>query len=222
MAAAAAAASGWRRGSQLSSKSQNGARHSPGTMPVRRIARANEADVLRSRRKRELDIAEKLMAIYDTDLSGLLDLEELRSLLADYTQTIFETAQRPTMDDMEFLMLVCGRDDSAEIGKDEVMKAVHTWDDIVQQGPKVKSLIAKYDKDFDGQIGASELQALVTEVNEGIPVADEELRWFMDIGDTSGDGQLDPEELTRAVAAWMGNVAVPEDKNPASSFCVVS
>eukprot|EP00927_Polykrikos_kofoidii_P072623 TRINITY_DN68725_c0_g1_i1.p1 TRINITY_DN68725_c0_g1~~TRINITY_DN68725_c0_g1_i1.p1 ORF type:complete len:215 (+),score=45.08 TRINITY_DN68725_c0_g1_i1:78-722(+) len=211
---AAAAITGWRMGSERARVRPSGA------MPIRRIAKHQEAEMMRQRKAKERAISSKLMDMYDADHSGLLDVMELERLLADYATNVFKVSRTPTDEDMDFLQLICGEKNSSTIGLEEVMKALHTWDDIIQQGPKVERLIRKFDKDEDCQIGESELKNVLRQLNDGTPVSDDELRWFMKIGDASGDGRLDPAELTRAVAAWMGNVFVPESESR-SQCCTV-
>lgn len=214
-AGSVAAIVGYRRGQEIA----NGRRPMPklSALPARRVVSGGAAAELRAKRSQEESIADRLMALYDADSSGQLEPKELASLLADYADNVLKQKVWPTQDDLDFVIFLCGDGDSGNLQRSEVMKAAHTWHDIVEQEARVKTLLMKYDKDGSLDINKEELRLFLKELNEGEDVSAATLGWIMAVGDKSGDGSLDVAELTRAVAAWYGHVEAEE--KPKSSMC---
>jgi len=220
MACAAAAATGARRGREIAQGKGGRSRSSYTSVPARKVVQGQEALELRLRKEKEKKLVESMMAMYDEDESGFLDLSELALLLRDYADSIFGRSVEPSEADLEFLMFLCGDGKNNRVGQASVMKAVHTWHDMVGQGAKIAGLVAKHDSDGSCLIEDDELSKVLRELNDGIAVPDETRAWIMSIGDVTGDGGLDVQELTRAIAAWYGMV---EEGSPAngSKSCMI-
>lgn len=211
---AAAAIVGFKRGQERA--------HGPriSALPPRKVLAGAAADELRARRAREQSIADRLMTMYDADSSGELEPKELASLLTDYADNVLKKRVWPTQDDLDFIIFLCGDGVTDKIQRAEVMKAAHTWHDIVEQEARVKTLLHKYDKDGSCDIDQEELRAFLRELNDGEPVPAATIGWIMAVGDKTGDGSLDFAELTRAVAAWYGHVDARSEK-PKSAVCAL-
>lgn len=211
---AAAAIVGYKRGQERAHVGRLSA------LPARRVLAGEAAAELRARREREKSIADRLMAMYDADNSGELEPRELSALLGDYADNVLKRRVLPNKDDLDFIIFLCGDGVSNKIQRAEVMKAAHTWHDIVEQEEKVSTMLRKHDKDGSCDIDAEELRLFLKELNDGEAVQRETVDWIMAVGDKSGDGSLDFAELTRAVAAWYGHVETADNK-PKSAVCVL-
>lgn len=158
------------------------------------------------RRKEEQRICKRLMECYDQDQSGELDREELRRMLRDYAEAIYKRQATPNDDDLDFIIFVVSSGLQAHVSCENAMNATHIWSDMLEQGPKVKKLLKKYDTDGSCTIEAGELRKLLREMNDFEEVLPATVTWIMAMGDSSGDGQLNAEELVRAIAAWYGHL----------------
>jgi Ca2+-binding EF-hand superfamily protein len=217
---AAAAATGWRRGKEIAAGRGCRADLRITYLPPRKVVHGDEAEVLRERRARMAEISAKMLAMYDEDKSGELERRELASLLHDYGEHVMKRPQWPSEDDLDFIMCMCGDAENGKIPSADVMRAAHTWQDIIEQQVRVQVLLKKYDGDGSHDINEAELTRLMAELNDGLPVGQETISWVMAVGDKSGDGGLDFDELTRAVAAWYGHIE-PASAGAKSSVCIL-
>jgi Ca2+-binding EF-hand superfamily protein len=66
--------------------------------------------------------------------------------------------------------------------------------------------VPRFDVDHDSMISVSELQTLLTKLNDGIEVSLKEAQWVMSEIDITGKGGLVRSELREAVAMWYPNI----------------
>mmetsp|Transcript_6514 Transcript_6514/g.11316 ORF Transcript_6514/g.11316 Transcript_6514/m.11316 type:complete len:222 (+) Transcript_6514:140-805(+) len=178
-------------------------------VPVRhcsdRGARSDELEAKRSKAAQELVVLERLVSLYDKDNSGQLDRHELAKLLRDYAAHTQGTAVEPDSDDMDFIMFIVDKDDSGCVDRRELKKALDIWGSFLRERPRIEELFHKYDSDGNCSIEPNELEKLLEELNDGVPVPKEVLQWVIHMGDLTGDGVLSVMELSRAAAAWYAN-----------------
>lgn len=204
-----AAIHGYRRGAAKARHRSVGLSQLP---PPRRVLNGNDATKHQAKADQDRDISLKLMHAYDKDKSGHLERSELHQMLHDYAEVCFQQDLWPTDDDLDFIVFIVTEGKGGQITLDKVTKATHLWGEVVEQRPKVRDLLEKYDADGSSLIDEDELLNMLCELNDDKPVSAETVNWIMRMGDVSGEGQLDLDELTRAVAAWYGNITTePRD-----------
>jgi len=187
-------------------------------IPVRTLVKGEAAVQLREKKLKEKEFAAKVMAAYDEDKSGQLEQLELKSCLSDYAETVHHVHRQPSEDDLVFLLLLCGSGDQKTVKLDDLSRALSIWDHLLSHTNKVLDLFRKNDKDGNCQIDRGELAIILLKLNRS-PVPVETIDWVLAMGDLSGDGRLDAEELVRAVAAWYG--AEEEEPVNRSKVCIV-
>jgi hypothetical protein len=74
---------------------------------------------------------------------------------------------------------------------------------------------AKYDVDDDGGLGVSEVKQLMTDMNEGVPPSDKEVKILVKISDVDNSGLVSKTELRKLVATWF---VTAENKNRKLNF----
>lgn len=164
--------------------------------------RAFAARARKETRAKQAELMRRLLKGYDADSSGALDRTELQRMLRDYTEFTFQRREGPSEEDLDFLMDCCDVNDSGTVEIGELWVLIDLWCALMQEGARARTLLSRYDLDQGGQIDASELRLLLRELNSGLEVPEEVVRWVMAVGDRDGDGSLGCLELARAVAAW--------------------
>ena len=110
---------------------------------------------------------------YDLDSNGTLNRDELRRICDDYlaVETAAETAHGKdgvvvmlSDTDLDTIMTVGGRRAVAEITRDELPAALAALEGLRLKRAHAHGLFMKYDVDNNGEMPASELTALLTEV----------------------------------------------------------
>lgn len=62
--------------------------------------------------------------------------------------------------------------------------------------------MSKFDSDNSGGLDIKQLGLFLKELNEDLPVPDEEVKWVMDHADVLGDGSITQPELVIAISLW--------------------
>ena len=79
---------------------------------------------------------------------------------------------------------------------------------MVQEEQKVRELFEKHDSDSSDSLDEAQMKTFMEEYVHTIPeyaekhVSDEEVKYVMAIADSLGDGAVEAEEITEAVAVW--------------------
>ena len=79
---------------------------------------------------------------------------------------------------------------------------------VVQEEQKVRELFEKHDSDSSDSLDEAQMKTFMEEYVHTIPeyaekhVSDEEVKYVMAIADSLGDGAVEAEEITEAVAVW--------------------
>eukprot|EP00285_Hemiselmis_virescens_P016909 CAMPEP_0173379446 /NCGR_PEP_ID=MMETSP1356-20130122/2388_1 /TAXON_ID=77927 ORGANISM="Hemiselmis virescens, Strain PCC157" /NCGR_SAMPLE_ID=MMETSP1356 /ASSEMBLY_ACC=CAM_ASM_000847 /LENGTH=198 /DNA_ID=CAMNT_0014332779 /DNA_START=52 /DNA_END=645 /DNA_ORIENTATION=+ len=66
----------------------------------------------------------------------------------------------------------------------------------------IESTFAKFDSDASGALDMAQLGKLLVELNEGLPVSEEETRWVMEHADVLGSNSITKPELIIAISLW--------------------
>ncbi|CAE8674146.1 unnamed protein product, partial [Polarella glacialis] len=138
---------------------------------------------------------------YDKDRSGALEAEEFRALLRD-----FNDGRDPTEQEYNFMMRLSDKDHDGKINLGELHYALRAWHSYRHLDDSVLRLFAEFDFDESGRLDLQELGALLTTMNGGKKVPEQEVMEVMEQGDILGDGAINRSELLGAIAAWYGNV----------------
>mmetsp|Transcript_38254 Transcript_38254/g.69265 ORF Transcript_38254/g.69265 Transcript_38254/m.69265 type:complete len:198 (+) Transcript_38254:91-684(+) len=162
---------------------------------------------------------------FDSTKTGVLDREEVRSLLA-----AFHEGKPPTEDELTFVMKTTGHRDRStpnfEIACSELMDAINCWKCYLSQFEDEhsmgSSLFAKYDSDKTGKLDSKQLKGLLAEMN-GAPVSDIDLEWVLGRADVLRDGQIAKIELNQAIACWFQKQAqsLPMPEPQKSTACIL-
>mmetsp|Transcript_91851 Transcript_91851/g.285700 ORF Transcript_91851/g.285700 Transcript_91851/m.285700 type:complete len:445 (+) Transcript_91851:1-1335(+) len=144
---------------------------------------------------------QELFVAYDKDRSGALELDEFRELLRD-----LNAGKEPSDQEYSFIMRLCDKDRDGKIGLGELHYAVRAWHSYCHLDDSVLRLFAEFDTDESGRLDPNELQQLLTAINGGKPVSQEEVLYVMEQADVVGDGAINRSELLGAVSCWYAHV----------------
>jgi len=165
---------------------------------------------------------EALMHKYDVTKTGNLTKEELGDLLQDAAK-----GRRPTEEELNFVLWTThpktGDDANRgdRITKNEIATALDVWRTWEQTLPEVEPLMAKYDVNHSGKLEFEQLKNMLTDLNEGRALPDEEVEWVMKAADgmvqgVAPSGGINITELKGAIALWMTHVEEGQHAGPRS------
>ena len=100
---------------------------------------------------------------------------------------------------VSFIMKAADADKSGSIDEEELKHAVSAWKNWSHSATRlsdlVKDLLKKYDTDMSGSLDKSQLIELLTALNEGAPIQDDEADKIIAGADKRGNGKIDMEEF---------------------------
>eukprot|EP01065_Artemidia_motanka_P001427 TRINITY_DN10644_c0_g1_i1.p2 TRINITY_DN10644_c0_g1~~TRINITY_DN10644_c0_g1_i1.p2 ORF type:complete len:267 (+),score=117.95 TRINITY_DN10644_c0_g1_i1:62-862(+) len=177
------------------------------TPPARRDRRAQRQQNI-VRRRMQLDT---IMREFDTDRTGALDFEQLRSVMQ---QMNTNRGQPRDVSDAEVGWLLRRGDEKGtqQIERDELLKTVLWWDEFIDHRSKLQETLDKYDADRSGKIDETELRDLMQKWHRSIdPDADEEVPLedaaaLLKACDEDGCGALDILELCFAAHVYFAEL----------------
>lgn len=193
-----------------------GARHAAVKQKRRQAAKSRQAahDAAEMESERIL----KVFAQYDKKKNGKLDAAELKTLLQDYS------SKPVTDDEVTFVLRMADVKKTGAVERDELAGAMKVWSTYRDSGPMIDETFQKYDTDQSGKLDKEQLRKLLSDLNEGLPVSDEEVAWVLENADILGDGCISKIELTQAITYWMMHVEDEEEAktaNTKSKACVL-
>eukprot|EP00746_Dinoflagellata_sp_MGD_P128265 gnl/MRDRNA2_/MRDRNA2_62670_c0_seq1.p1 gnl/MRDRNA2_/MRDRNA2_62670_c0~~gnl/MRDRNA2_/MRDRNA2_62670_c0_seq1.p1 ORF type:complete len:204 (-),score=55.59 gnl/MRDRNA2_/MRDRNA2_62670_c0_seq1:51-662(-) len=153
----------------------------------------------------------KVMRKYDTNKSGKLEQDQVKVLLTDLD---FSTppGTPPSDDELKYIMKVADQKcDNGAIDLSELKAAMVAWKSYINLRSKMEEAILKFDQSGTGKLEKTELKEYLKHLNDGMPVADDEVDWVLSQADVFGDGACSQTELAMATAAWYAHVE--EKKN---------
>mmetsp|Transcript_12722 Transcript_12722/g.37035 ORF Transcript_12722/g.37035 Transcript_12722/m.37035 type:complete len:195 (+) Transcript_12722:52-636(+) len=160
---------------------------------------ARRREAAQARRKAEKKW-KKLIQEFDKNNSGSLEHEQLKSLLAA------ECGQEVHDDEVDYYMQRFDKSHDGGINKNEIEGVLMSFHCYMRHKPQADELFQKYDKSGSGALEQDELKAMMTELNDGLPVTAEEVRFVLSEADLLGDGKIERPEVVRAVTIWYAHV----------------
>mmetsp|Transcript_34686 Transcript_34686/g.90525 ORF Transcript_34686/g.90525 Transcript_34686/m.90525 type:complete len:201 (-) Transcript_34686:341-943(-) len=142
---------------------------------------------------------------YDTNNSGKLEREQLIKLLTDLDISTPE-GQEPSEEEVNHVLKEADVAGDGCIGLEELQTAVVSWETFVNKRQEMEALVEKYDKSGTGKLERDELKAMLTDLNAGKPVSEQEVDWVLNECDVMGDGAISKLELVKATAIWYSHV----------------
>jgi len=171
-------------------------------------ARAHRRQKQHDNNKKHLKDIQKLLKKYDTSNTGALEKDELASLLKELNNDV-----EPTSDEVDFVLkAVDARDGTVNDAIDvhELETAMLIWKNYQEMKWYVDPIFEKFDTDRSGTLDFAQMKAVLTELNEGMEVDDDEVKHVMERADTGNaagkDGEIDRSEVQKAIAEWFGCV----------------
>eukprot|EP00747_Dinoflagellata_sp_TGD_P136844 gnl/TRDRNA2_/TRDRNA2_175600_c2_seq15.p1 gnl/TRDRNA2_/TRDRNA2_175600_c2~~gnl/TRDRNA2_/TRDRNA2_175600_c2_seq15.p1 ORF type:complete len:223 (-),score=46.97 gnl/TRDRNA2_/TRDRNA2_175600_c2_seq15:263-931(-) len=149
-----------------------------------------------------LDVIEK----YDANGSGMLEANEVRKLLSD-----LNGGQLVSDDELCYIMVMGDTNASKGIGASELQHAVSVWMRYLQTHPEITPYLEKYDTNGNGRLEREELKIMLTELNDGVQVTDQEVEWVLEEADILGNSVITKPEMQRAVALWYVHMEKKEE-----------
>jgi len=95
------------------------------------------------------------------------------------------------------------------ISKNELEAAILIWKNYLENKTFIEEKMAKYDTNHSGKLELDQLKALLTDLNDGKPIKDDEARAVMEEADgVAGNktGGVNKMELMGAISVWYGYV----------------
>merc|ERR1719247_3345556 len=99
-------------------------------------------------------------------------------------------------------MKVADKNHDEKISKAELMFAMQSWYGYTHLDENFAHLFEAYDTDHNQHLDATELQGLLTELNDRRPVDLETAKAVIANADVMGDGRIGKFELLGAVGLW--------------------
>jgi len=154
-------------------------------------------------------VIEQVFAKYDVSKTGFLDKNECKKFLQDAAK-----GQQPTDEEVTFVIQsvhVSSNRDGKGITMSEMSIALDIWRTWEQTKPEMQNYMHKYDTNESGKLELDQLKSLLTDLNEGIPPSDEEVKWVMDVSDGKVEGVektggVNITELHGAIVLWYTHV----------------
>lgn len=187
-------------------------------------------DQVSDARRQELSAAdtkrralEDVIAKYDTNKTGQLEVDQIRRLLTDIDDHT-PPGTPPTDDEVNFILAVADSEGGQALTVDEIALAIKTWNIYCKHREDMEAAMAKFDKSGTGKLNQQELKEYLTDLNDGVAVSDAEAKWVLEEADLLGDGQVGKAELVMATSAWYGQGGRAEsrrtnEKDPGPSSC---
>lgn len=147
----------------------------------------------------------QLIKKYDTNGSGQLEADQLKEFLKSLAE---KNGQTVYDDEVKYIMDRYDKNAGGGIGSDEIAGAIFCFECHMRTKTKFDPLFDKYDTRKDGKLNKDELKKLLEELNQGVPVSDEDVDYVMKEADLLGSGSVERPELARAVALWYNLVDV--------------
>jgi hypothetical protein len=85
---------------------------------------------------------------------------------------------------------------------DHLRDALAVWKCLYDIEESIDDSFDRYDTNGDGSLQRDEVQHLLKDLNEGLPVTSSEVDWAIRSGDVDGSGSLSRQELHAAISWW--------------------
>jgi len=167
---------------------------------------------------------DKFFSKFDQDQTegsgGGWDDEALKkALIAAYPEKSDQVDQAA----IDFVKSVADVSKNNVIDRDEVVAAIQAYTTYIDRKDEIDRVLARYDKDNDGQLDSTEVKSLLEALTEGnFEVTDNDVDLVMQMCDASRNEHIDPAEIKKALAFWYGQLADREaGKSSPSKMCII-
>mmetsp|Transcript_72451 Transcript_72451/g.172696 ORF Transcript_72451/g.172696 Transcript_72451/m.172696 type:complete len:200 (+) Transcript_72451:204-803(+) len=171
----------------------------------------------------ELDLkARKVLRQYDADKSGVLERNEVEKLMMD-----MRGGKDVTEDELEYIMRVVKQgggvqDATNGVGPDEMNIMLSTWEAYNESMAEIEPIMRKYDLNGNGRLERNELRRMLLDLNDRLPVSDDEVDWVLSQACLIRGDQIAKPEIKKAIALWYTRVKHGKREKQRSACCVVS
>eukprot|EP01063_Lacrimia_lanifica_P028749 TRINITY_DN4258_c0_g1_i5.p2 TRINITY_DN4258_c0_g1~~TRINITY_DN4258_c0_g1_i5.p2 ORF type:complete len:207 (+),score=73.01 TRINITY_DN4258_c0_g1_i5:45-665(+) len=180
-----------------------------------------EAQKRSAARKNEMTrMVSEIMMKYDTDRSGQLNTEQVRELLTDLDHTT-RPGTAPSDEEVLFVMQCADSSRNKSIDRDELIGAITVWNSYIAEKKTIDAVLARHDTDGNGSLDRAQLKTLLVELNEGLPVPDEDVEAVMKHADLDESSQLKRVEVLLAINFWYHMAEIEEEEKGKGGCCVV-
>ena len=110
----------------------------------------------------------------DADGNGTLNWDELVSLFKELngSKTVSE-------DEVDYLFCKFDVSENCGIERNEMDKMLYDWQSYIKSLPEIMPILDKYDVDCSGRLERDELRKLLSDLNDGLPVTDQDVDWVL-------------------------------------------
>jgi len=164
--------------------------------------------VMHDERKKNL---EDLFKKYDTNNSGVLEIDQVCKLLTDLDSTT-PPGTAPSDDEVQYILRVADSDRDDALSLKEVEHARFSWNVYIRKREQMAEAIQKFDKSGTGKLEKPELKEYLIDLNHGHPVSDKEVDWVFDEANVFKDDGIHQTELCIATARWYVHVVEKEQE----------
>lgn len=110
----------------------------------------------------------KLVQKYDSDKSGNLNAEELKSLIEHYAAGSEQVhSDPPTESELSWILQAAGKHKANSVDASEIEFALDLWHSYVKNRAKIEAVFDKYDTNHSQRLEVDQLKLYLTELNEG-------------------------------------------------------
>lgn len=138
---------------------------------------------------------------YDTNNSGQLERDQLKTLLTDLDSTT-PPGTPPTDIELQYILQVADARRNGAINKEEIANALAAWFTYKKYAPQLDRIMAKYDQSGTGGLSKGEVKKWLVDLNKGNPVSDDEAEHIVKQCDVVDTGDLRRVELLLALQTW--------------------
>jgi Ca2+-binding EF-hand superfamily protein len=132
-----------------------------------------------------------------------------RDELHRFMQHDLNDGQSVSAQELDYVMLLSDIYDPLQIWPLQIKDALAHWRTLRQQQHEIDAHFERYDRDGTGVLERNEVKCLLNDLNEGIPVSDQEVEWAIHSADMDNSGTLSRAELRAAISSWYLHVAKP-------------
>eukprot|EP00301_Raphidiophrys_heterophryoidea_P013380 c20784_g1_i1.p1 GENE.c20784_g1_i1~~c20784_g1_i1.p1 ORF type:complete len:183 (-),score=38.06 c20784_g1_i1:446-994(-) len=143
------------------------------------------------------DLVAQVMKKYDKSKSGDLTMDELGDLLTD-----LNGGRRPSPDEIKWLLHAADKSRTGTILIAEIRPAIHEYLIYLHNRPHIEKIYQKYDVSKTGSLDREEFRSVLFQLNQQLPIADEELDWVLEHANLVNPGQVTKFEYLSAVDLW--------------------
>lgn len=113
--------------------------------------------------------------------------------------------------EVDWILAIADRNHDHKIAREEIHEVREALTSYLAARTNVRDSLKKYDKNEDGVLRKEELRALLTDLNDGITVSDEEIQWVFSNTGKFRKGEINTTELEMAINYWYNRAdhAVP-------------